>query len=131
MTTESVEELAALFWVVAGYDATVYDLILATTAKIDDRGVRNLVVLIDKAIPNFVFTNPAFAKDLLRLFTGERRQLIVDALAYQTTHFGSGVYAGSTEDYMQSRHRYFKDGVAGFPDEPGFEDLTKALRRFL
>jgi hypothetical protein len=131
MNSESVEELAELFWAVAGYDATTYDLVLAATSNISDQGVRNLVVLIDKAIPNFVFTNPAFAKGLVRSFTGDRRQLIVEALAYQASHFGAGVYAGSTEDFMQSRHKRIRDGVAAFPDEPGFEDITRALRRFV
>jgi hypothetical protein len=131
MTSESAEELAKLYWAVAGYDAAAYDLVLAATSNITDQGVRNLVVLIDKAIPNFVFTNPAFAKDLVRSFTGERRQLVVDALANQAGHFGASVYAGSPEDFMQSRHKQLKDGVAAFPDEPGFEDLTRALRRFV
>jgi hypothetical protein len=131
MTSESAEELAELYWAVAGYDATAYDMVLAATSNITDQGVRNLVVLIDKAIPNLLFTNPAFAKDLVRSFTGEQRQLVVDALAYQASHFGSGVYAGSTEDFMKSSQKRLKDGAAAFPDEPGFEDLTRALRRFV
>jgi hypothetical protein len=131
MTSDSVEELAELYWVVAGYDATAYDLVLAASSNLDDRGVRNLAVLIDKAIPNFVFANPAFAKDLLRRLTGERRQLIVDALAYQASHFGSGFFAGDPGDHMQNQQKRLKDGVAAFPDEPGFEDLTRTLRRFV
>jgi hypothetical protein len=131
MTSESAEELAELYWAVAGYDAAAHDLVLAATSNITDQGVRNLVVLIDKAIPNLAFTNPAFAKDLVRSFTGEQRQLVVDALAYQASHFGSGVYAGSTEDFMKNSQQRLKDGVAAFPDEPGFEDLTRALRRFV
>jgi hypothetical protein len=94
MTSESAEELAELYWAVAGYDAAAYDLVLAATSNSTDQGVRNLVVLIDRAILNFVFTNPAFVK-LVRSFTGERRQLVVDALANQASHFGSGVYAGT------------------------------------
>jgi hypothetical protein len=131
MTSESAEELAELYWAVAGYDAAAYDLVLAATSNITDHGVRSLVVLIDKAIPNLVFTKPAFAKDLVRSFTGEQRQLVVDALAYQASHFGSGVYAGSTEDFMKNSQKRLKDGVAAFPDEPGLEDLTRALRRFV
>ena len=131
MASESVEELAELYWAVAGYDAAAYDQVLAAASDISDRGVRNLVVLIDKAIPNFIFTNPGFTKDLVRSFTGERRQLIVDALANQVSHLGSGVYAGSPENFMQNRHKRIKDEVAAFPEEPGFEDLTRALRRFV
>ena len=131
MTSESVEELADLYWAVAGYDATAYDLVLAATSNMSDQGMRNLVALIDKAMPNFVFTNPAVAKNLVRSFTGERRQLVVDALANQASDFGSGVYSGSIEDFMQNRRKRLKDGVAAFPDEPGFEDLARALRRFV
>ncbi|MDW5266113.1 MAG: DUF4062 domain-containing protein [Edaphobacter sp.] len=131
MASESVEELAELYWAVAGYDTAAYDQVLVAASNTTDQGVHNLVVLIDKAIPNFIFINPGFAKDLVRSFIGERRQLIVDALANQVTHLGSGVYAGSTEDFMQNRRKRIKDGVAAFPEEPGFEDLMRALRRFV
>jgi hypothetical protein len=131
MVSESVDELAELYWAVAGYDAAAYDQVLVAASNIPDERVHNLIVLIEKAIPSFIFINPGFAKDLVRLFTGERRQLIVDALANQVTHLGSGVYAGSTEDFMQNRRKRIKDGVAAFPQEPGFEDLTRALRRLV
>jgi hypothetical protein len=129
MTSESAEKLAELFWSVAGYDAAALRLILDAASNADDGGVRNIVVLVDKAIPNLAFTNPAFAKDVLRQFTGERRQLIVDALAYQASHFGNGVFVGLPGEHMEDQQRQFRDKAAAFPDEPGFEDLTRALRR--
>ena len=118
-----MEELAKLFWIVAGYDEAAFKLITAIS-NLDGRGVRNLVVLIDNAIPSLVFTNPAFAKDILRRLTGEQRQLIVDALAYQASHFRIGSYSGLPGDYIADQQRRFTDNTAAFTDEPGFEDLA-------
>ncbi len=130
MSNEPVEELAKLFWIVAGYDEAAFKLITAIS-NLDGRGVRNLVVLIDNAIPSLVFTNPAFAKDILRRLTGEQRQLIVDALAYQASHFRIGSYSGLPGDYIADQQRRFTDNTAAFTDEPGFEDLARALRRLV
>ena len=129
MSNEPVEELAKLFWVVAGYDDAAFKLLIEMSPNIDDRGVRNLVVLIDNAIPNLVLTNPAFAKDILRRLTGGQRQLIVDALAYQASHFRAGGYTGLPGEHLEDQQRRFTDLVSAFTDEPGFEDLTRALRR--
>jgi hypothetical protein len=93
-----------LFWDVAGYDDAALNLILEVAANIDDRGVRNLCVLIDKAIPKLVFTNPIFAKRLVLSFTGERRQQVVEDLAYQAHRLGGGgVFVGSPEEYLAQK----------------------------
>jgi hypothetical protein len=79
------------------------------------------LVLIDKAIPNLAFTNPDFAKDVLRQFTGERRQLIADALAYQASHFGNNIFAGLSGEYMEDQQRQFRDMAAVFPTNPALK----------
>jgi len=128
--SDSAEDLADLFWDVVGYEEPALRLILEIAANVDERGVRNIATLIEKAIPRLAFTNPGFARDLLRLFTGEQRGRIVEAFAYQARHFGSGVCAGDPADYMAQRQKQFADQTATFPDEAGLEDLAKALRRF-
>jgi len=130
MSLESVEELAELFWMVAGYDDAALNLIVEIAPNLDTQGVRNLAVLIDKAIPNLAFTNPGFTKDLIRSFASDQRQLIVDALAYQASHFGTGAYAGLPGEHMANQQQRFRDRAAAFPEEAGFEDLARALRRF-
>jgi hypothetical protein len=50
MTSDSAEDLADLFWQVAGYEESALRLILAVAANADERGVRNITTLIDKAI---------------------------------------------------------------------------------
>ena len=127
---EYADELAELFWDAAGYDDNALDLVLESAPGLDDQGVRNLGILIDKAIPKIAFSNPAFAKSLLRQFVGEQRKKLVDALAYQAHRFGGGGFAGSPEDYMARRHQQFRDNFAAFPDDPELADLMQAIRRF-
>jgi hypothetical protein len=130
IASDSAESLADLFWNVAGYEEPALRLILEVAPTVDERGVRNIATLIEKAIPRLAFSSPGFARDLIRHFTGEQRERIVEAFASQARHFGSGVFAGDPDDYMAQRQKQFADQVAAFPDEAGLEDLARALRRF-
>ena len=56
-------------------------------------------------------------------------RLLVEALAHQARRFGGGVFAGDIAAHMAQRERQFADQTAAFPDEPGLEDLARALRR--
>jgi Domain of unknown function (DUF4062) len=128
--SDSAEDLAALFWEVAGYDEAALQLILAVAQNVDERGVHNITKLIERAVPRLAFTSHRFAGDLIQLFTGERRERIVGAFASQARHLGTGVFHGHPDDYMAERQKQFADKVAALPDEPGLEELTRALRRF-
>jgi hypothetical protein len=87
-------------------------------------------MLIDKAIPRLAFSNPTFVKALMRQFTGEQRQRIVDTLAYQAHRLGGGVFAGSPAEYIAQKEKRFREAAAALPDDPGLEDLARAMRRF-
>jgi hypothetical protein len=127
---DSVEELAELFWDVAGYDDNALNLILENATGTNDRGLRNICVLIDKSIVRLAFTKPAFTKELIRNFVGESRQRIVDTLAYQAYRIGGGVSAGSPEQRIAQNQDQFSAGIAALPDDPEFHDLARAMRRF-
>lgn len=127
---DSAEDLAELFWDVAGYEESSLRLIVDASSETDERVVRNIAVLIEKAVPRLAFTNPAFVGNLLARFTGVQRQVLVQAFARQARHFGSGgVYAGSPEDFIEQERRRFANQTAAFPDGAGLEDLAKELRR--
>jgi hypothetical protein len=96
----------------------------------NDLGVKNIATLIDKAIPRLAFLHTDFVRNLLRQFTGTHREQLVEAFAHQAGHFGGGMFAGSVEAHMAQRERQFADQTAAFPDEPGLDDLARALRRF-
>jgi hypothetical protein len=125
----SREELAELFWDLAGYDEPALQLIVNSAPGADELGVRNLATLIEKAVPRLAFTHTGFARSLLQQFTGGHRELLVNAFAHQARHFGGGVYAGDIEAHMAQQGRQFADQTAAFPDEPGLNDLARALRR--
>jgi hypothetical protein len=130
VASDSAEDLAALFWEVAGYDESALQLILAIAPNLDERGARNIAALIEKAIPRLAFSNLGFARDLLQHFTGEQKERIVEAFASQAGHFGSGAFAGDPAVHMAERRKQIAEQAAAFPDEAGLEDLAKALRRF-
>jgi hypothetical protein len=130
IASDSSESLAELFWNVAGYEEPSLRLILEVAPTVDERGVRNIATLIETAIPHLAFSNHGFASDLIRLFTREQRERIVEAFASQARHFGSGVFMGDPDDYMAQRQKQYADQVAALPDEAGLEDLARALRRF-
>jgi hypothetical protein len=130
MRSVSRDELAELFWDLAGYDEPALQLIVNSAPGADELGVRNLATLIEKAVPRLAFTHPGFARSLLQQFTGAHRELLVDAFAHQARHFGGGVFAGDIEAHMAQQGRQFADQTAAFPDEPGLNDLARALRRF-
>jgi hypothetical protein len=130
MRSVSRDELAELFWDLAGYDEPAIQLIVNSAPGADELGVRNLATLIEKAVPRLAFTHPGFARSLLQQFTGAHRELLVDAFAHQARHFGGGVFAGDIEAHMAQQGRQFADQTAAFPDEPGLNDLARALRRF-
>jgi len=127
--SDSAIDLANLFWAVAGYDEPALQLTLEIAPGVDDRGVHNIATLIEKATPLLAFTNTEFTRDLIGRFTGEQREWIVQAFAYQARHFGGGVYAGDPADYIADQQRRFANQVATFPDDAGLEDLARALRR--
>ena len=130
IASDSAEDLADLFWNVAGYEEPALQLILAIALKVDERGARNIATLIGKAVPRLAFSNPSFARDLIQHFTAEQRERIVQAFASQARHFGSGIFQGDPTDYMAQRQKQYTDQMAAFPDEVGLEDLGRALRRF-
>jgi len=128
--SDSAESLGDLFWNVAGHEEQALRLILEVAPTVDERGVRNIAKLIEKAIPGLAFASPAFAKELILYFTGERRERIVQAFASQARHLGGGVFRGDPDEYMAQRQKQFVDQVAALPDEPGLEELVRALRKF-
>jgi hypothetical protein len=129
VASDSAEHFADLFWGIAGFEEPALQLILAIAHNVDERGVRNIAILIEKAIPRLAFSNTGFVRDLLGHFTGKQRELIVEAFAYQARRFGSGGFLGDPTDYMAARDKQFADQVSTFPDEVGLEDLAKALRK--
>jgi hypothetical protein len=124
------EELASLFWTLAGYDEPALQLIVNSATGADDLGVQNIARLLDKAVPRLAFTHTSFVRNLLSQFTGPARERLVEALAYQAGHLAGGVFAGNVETLMAQRERQLADQTAAFPDEPGLGDLARALRRF-
>lgn len=127
--SESAEEFADLFWNIAGYEEPSLRLIVGVAPGSGERGVQNIAMLIERAIPGLAFSSPGFARDLLRNFAGSQRERIVEAFASQARHFGGGVFTGDPDHYMAQRQKQFADQVATFPDETGLEDLAKALRK--
>jgi hypothetical protein len=130
MQTDLDEELPALFWVIAGYDEPVLQLIVNSAPVADELGLRNLETLIREAVPRLAFTNPGFVRSLLSRFTGPNRERLVHALAHQAGYFTGGAFTGDIEAHMASRRKQLADQVAAFPDEPGLDDLARALRKF-
>lgn len=127
---DSGEELSTLFWHVAGYDEPALQLIVNSAAGVDDLGVQNIAILIDKAGPRLAFTHTGFVRNLLREFTGTQREQLVEAFAHQARHFSGGVYAGDTASYMAQREKELAGLIAAFPDDPGLNDLARALHRY-
>ena len=118
--SDSPDELADLFWKVAGYDEPALRIMLNAAPTADERGVRNMATLIDVAVPGLVFRNPDFARDLLHHFTGEQRERLVEAFAHQARHLISGgVFAGDPADFMAERDKQFANQTAAFPEEAG------------
>jgi hypothetical protein len=127
--SDSVQELVDLFWDVAGYEEPALALIVEIAVKAGEQGVSNLATLIGKAIPRLASSNPGFARDLLAKFTGKQREELVEAFAYQARSFSGGAFAGDPTDYLERREKEFANQAASFPEEPGLEDLARALRR--
>lgn len=128
--SDSGDDLAALFWDVAGYDGPALSLIIDVAPNVDERGVRNIAVLIDKAIPRLAFTNTGFARDLIGCFVGGQKAQIVEAFAHQARHLAGGVFGGDPDVHMAEQGRLFAAQMAAFPDDPVLEDLARALRRY-
>ena len=59
-----------------------------------------------------------------------KADFVFTAGAHQAGRFGGGVFVGSVEAHMAQQERQFVDQTAAFPDEPGLDDLARALRRF-
>jgi hypothetical protein len=116
---------------VAGFDESSLNLILQAASAATEKGVNNIAVLIGKSIPRLAFSNTRFARELLQNFSGEQREILVQALAQQARRYGHhGVYSGKVEDLMAQEHQQFVQQANAFQDEGGLEDLAKALRRF-
>ena len=124
------EDLSNLYWNIVGYDESALHIVLTVAANVDERGAANIAILIKKAIPRLAFANPGFARDLIGQFTGEQRERIVEAFASQAVHLGHGVFNGDPDTYLAQRQKAYAEQVAAFPDEPGLEDLAKALRKY-
>jgi hypothetical protein len=130
MTAETADELSDLFWHTAGTDEAALNLILELAPGVNDQGLRNLGILIDKATSRLVFSKFSFVKQLLGLFAGKQRERLVEALAHQAYKISSGVVSGSLVDHMAQRQRQFSESLAALPDDPDLEDLLRAMRRF-
>lgn len=125
------EEASDLFWDVAGIDDRAFDLILRDAPGIPEDSLPQLVALLDKAPPRLAFNKLQFVKELLRSFHGEARQKVVDIIAYQSHRRGGGAFAGDPMEMMATETRNFRDAVDAIPEEAEFDDLMRALRRFL
>ncbi|MGA2571209.1 MAG: DUF4062 domain-containing protein [Terracidiphilus sp.] len=129
LQSDSGDELATLFWDLAGYEEPVLQLIVNSAVGADDPGVQIIATLIDKAVPRLAFTHTSFVRNLLRQFTGTQREGLVEAFAHQARHFSGGVFAGDTAAYMAQREKELAGLISAFPDDPGLNDLARALRR--
>jgi hypothetical protein len=124
------EELAELFWDLAGYDEAALQLIVNAAPGADELGVKNFATMIDKAVPRLAFTHTGFVSDFLRQFSGAHRESLDEAFARQAWHLARGPFAGSIETHMAQRQKQCADQAAAFPDGTGLDDLARALRRF-
>ena len=73
IASDSAEDIAELFWAVAGYEESSLRLVLGAAPRAGERGVQNIATLIEKAILRLAFTNSGFARDLLAHFDGRPR----------------------------------------------------------
>lgn len=128
--SDSSEDLASFFWDVAGYDESALRLVVEAAHNVDEQAVRNIAMLIDKAVPKLAFTNTAFARDLIGRFVGNQKTQIVEAFAHQARHLAQGVFGGDPATYLAEQGRQFSAELAAFPDDPELEELARALRRY-
>jgi hypothetical protein len=130
LASDADSDYVDLFWDVAGFGDAVLNFISEAARDVDEGTVGNLARLIAGAIPRFVFTNPEFVRSVLRRFTGMSREKLIDAFAYQSRGQMTGVLVGDPEEQMATRHEQFRQSVQSLPDDPEFDDLARALRRF-
>lgn len=123
------DKYVELFWDVAGINENVLQLILEAASTGDEQGAMNIVRLIYKAPSSLAFTNPVFAGELVRQTTGEQRKKLVEALAYQALRPGLGIFAGNPETHLAEEKKQFTAQLGAFSEEPGLEDLARAMRR--
>jgi len=105
LKSDREEELAELFWDLAGFDEAAFQLIVNSAPGADELGVRNFATMIDKAIPRLAFTHTGFVKDFLRQFTGAHRESLVEVFARQAGHLADGLFVGSIESRMAQRQK--------------------------
>jgi hypothetical protein len=128
LAAESADELAELFWDLAGYENAALGVVLDHAVNLDSKGVAHLAVLIEKAIPRLAFSSTTFVRDLLSRFSGAQRDQLVEAFAFQARHLSGGLFVGNPDDRISDDRRQFENNVAAFSDV-GLEDLARALRR--
>jgi hypothetical protein len=126
---EGTDEYTSLFWLVAGSGEVALKLILDVVVA-GQKEIGKIVRLIESAKTRLAFSNPAFAKELIRQFHGEQRKEIIDAFAHQAgRHGGAGGFAGSYEKFVTEQERLYQSELATLPDDPDLRDLIEALHR--
>ena len=129
-TKGDVPELAELFWRTAGLSEAALDLMLEVAPEISDQdGLKNLCVLIERALLRLAFTSRTFVKAVLGHFTGEKREKLVEAFARQAHRIGMGLFAGNPESHLAEAQQRFSNSVADLSEDADLQDLFRFMQR--
>jgi hypothetical protein len=112
-------------------DDRAFDLILHQARGLPEEALPRLRMLLHKATPRLIFTKLQFMRELLRLFQGASREILVQEIGYQSRRHAGGVYAGDFEAMMADEVQRYRDAVDGLPDDPELEDVVREMRRYL
>lgn len=94
------DEYSDLFWDIAAADDRAFELILQRSRRLAEESLPRLRTLLHKATPRLAFTKLQFVRELLRLFHGASREILVQEIGYQSRRHMGGVYAGDFEAMM-------------------------------